>query len=137
MDEESAQRRASACALTSLTSRPNAVQKGYPNMLVLSRKLKEKIVLPTFSTITQVLEIKPGTVRLGIEAPPEVTILREEVPNRAKEWGKVSTRSSAEAKPDSFKSQVCDRLKATGQWLGLTRLQLDAGLIEEVRASLA
>src|SRR6266852_5758666 len=114
MDEESAQRRASACAVASLTSRPNAVQKGYPNMLVLSRKLKEKIVLPTCSTIVQVLAIKSGTVRLGIDAPPEVTILREEVPNRAEEWGEVRT-SKEEAKPEPFKSQVRDRLKAAGQ----------------------
>jgi len=107
-------------------------------MLVFSRKLKEKIALPTCSTIIQVLAIKSGTVRLGIDAPPEVTILREEVPNRAEEWGEVRTRSSKEeAKPEPFKSQVRDRLKATGQRLGLTRLQLDAGLIEEARASLA
>ena len=105
-------------------------------MLVLSRKLKEKIVLPTFNTSIQVLAIKAGTVRLGIDAPPEVTILREEVPNREEEWGEVRTRSSKEAKADLFKSQVRDHLQATGQWLGLARLQLDAGLIEEASASL-
>jgi two-component system, OmpR family, response regulator len=106
-------------------------------MLVLSRKLKEKIILPTVSTIIQVLEIKAGTVRLGIDAPPEVTILREEVPNRTEEWGKVGSRPAEEPKPDKFKSQLRDRLKAMGQWLGLTGLQLDSGLIEEARASLA
>src|SRR5262249_1142200 len=48
-------------------------------MLVLSRKLNEKIVLPGLHVAVQVVGIRPGVVRLGIEAPPEVTVMREEV----------------------------------------------------------
>ena len=50
-------------------------------MLVLSRKLKQKIVLPTVNVTLQVVDIRQGQVRLGIDAPPEVTVLREEVRN--------------------------------------------------------
>jgi carbon storage regulator len=47
-------------------------------MLVLSRKENEKIHLGNNITIT-VVKLRGGTVRLGIEAPPEVNIARDEV----------------------------------------------------------
>ncbi len=110
-------------------------------MLVLSRKLKEKIVLPTVSITIQVVKIKRGVVRLGIDAPPEVTVLREEVPDRASEWAEERTRpehsDTGEGDPDEFVRQVHDRLKTTGVGLGLLRLQLDVGLAEEAKATLA
>lgn len=51
-------------------------------MLVLSRRLNEKIVLPGLGVTVQVLSIKRGVVRLGIEAPPDISVCREEVLRR-------------------------------------------------------
>jgi carbon storage regulator len=51
-------------------------------MLVLSRKRGERIVLAD-SVVVTVLEVKRGAVRLGIEAPPRVRIMREEICQRA------------------------------------------------------
>lgn len=48
-------------------------------MLVLTRRENERIVLPTLQTSIQVVRIAGSTVRLGIEAPPEVPVLREEL----------------------------------------------------------
>jgi carbon storage regulator len=48
-------------------------------MLVLSRRLNEKIVLPGLDVTITVVAIKGGTVRIGIEAPPDVRIVREEL----------------------------------------------------------
>ncbi len=48
-------------------------------MLVLSRRHNEKVCFPGFRTVVQILNLTRGAVRLGIEAPPEVTVLREEV----------------------------------------------------------
>jgi carbon storage regulator CsrA len=48
-------------------------------MLVLTRRTREKIVFPGFDTSVQVVAVKSGAVRLGVEAPPEVAVLREEV----------------------------------------------------------
>jgi carbon storage regulator CsrA len=56
-------------------------------MLVLSRRLNEKILFPGFDTTVQIVGIRSGAVRLGIEAPAEVRVLREEVPDRGAEWG--------------------------------------------------
>src|SRR5437588_11810945 len=53
--------------------------KGCPPMLVLSRRPNQKIVFPGMNTTVQVVSVKPGVVRLGIEAPRDVTVLREEV----------------------------------------------------------
>jgi len=47
-------------------------------VLVISRRPGEKIFLGREIQIT-ILEIKEGNVRLGIEAPPEVKILRGEL----------------------------------------------------------
>ena len=52
-------------------------------MLVLTRRLREKIIFPAINTTVQVVAVKSGAIRLGIVAPPEVTVLREEVAARA------------------------------------------------------
>lgn len=53
-------------------------------MLVLSRKFNEKLVLPLIKTTIQIVSIKPGLVRIGVDAPDRVKILREEI-NQARE----------------------------------------------------
>ena len=65
-------------------------------MLVLSRKLNETIIIDGDIRIT-VVGIRGNQVRLGIEAPDSVAILREEVCNRAGTDG----RSAARAKTDA------------------------------------
>ena len=47
-------------------------------MLVLSRKLGEKIVIGGDIVVT-IVKIDNNQVRLGIEAPKEVSIYREEI----------------------------------------------------------
>ena len=48
-------------------------------MLVLSRRLNEKLVLPGLNITVQVVAVRNGVVRIGIEAPPQVQVLREEL----------------------------------------------------------
>ena len=47
-------------------------------MLVLSRKPGERILIGDSVTVT-IVRIGPNTVRLGIEAPRELNIVREEL----------------------------------------------------------
>lgn len=47
-------------------------------MLVLSRKRGEKIVIDDNIVIT-VTEVMPGKVRIGIEAPREINVVRAEL----------------------------------------------------------
>jgi carbon storage regulator CsrA len=77
-------------------------------MLVLSSRVHEKIVLPGLHTSIEVVAIQPGSVRLGIEAPEEVRILRQALPDRVAEWG---PDPAAEEQPPTLLqiSQLLDR----------------------------
>jgi carbon storage regulator CsrA len=48
-------------------------------MLVLSRRVHERILIPVIHASIEVVGIQGGTVRLGFDAPAEVKVLREEV----------------------------------------------------------
>lgn len=63
-------------------------------MLVLSRKCGEGIVLPGLSVTVTVVAVKGNRVRLGIAAPEEAVVLRDELFRRRK-------RESAGAKPST------------------------------------
>ncbi len=63
-------------------------------MLVLSRKLGERIVVPHCALTITVVAIEGKTVRLGISAPAEVGVYREEL------WRQVG-ESSADPRPSA------------------------------------
>ena len=67
-------------------------------MLVLTRKYQEKIRIGDHITIT-VLKMKGKAVRLGIEAPSEVSVLRGELSfeGRPVEWEEKPTVTETEA----------------------------------------
>ena len=48
-------------------------------MLVLSRKVREQIRLPGLDVVLSVLEVRGGKVRLGITAPDDIPVLRQEL----------------------------------------------------------
>ena len=48
-------------------------------MLVLSRKEEQKILFPALGISLEILHIKGSTVRVGIDAPMEVRIVRDEL----------------------------------------------------------
>jgi carbon storage regulator len=47
-------------------------------MLVLSRKIGERILIGEDISVT-VVRIAGGAVRIGVEAPPEMPVIREEL----------------------------------------------------------
>ena len=64
-------------------------------MLVLTRKKGQRIILSNGIVIT-VCQTKSGSVRLGIEAPKDVKILREEL----QEAGLCTTPSASSTKTE-------------------------------------
>jgi len=50
-------------------------------MLVLTRRLGEKIVIDE-NIVIEIVEIRSNQVRIGISAPKEISIHRDEVINR-------------------------------------------------------
>jgi carbon storage regulator len=59
-------------------------------MLVLSRKINESIIIAD-SIVVTVLRVEGNKVRLGIEAPPNVHILREELQARCDRTAAVAS----------------------------------------------
>ena len=64
-------------------------------MLVLTRKKGQRIILSNGIVIT-VCQTKTGSVRLGVEAPKDVKILREEL----QEAGLCTTPSASSTKTE-------------------------------------
>ena len=91
-------------------------------MLVLSRKLNEKILFPTIGVTVEVCSVKGNVVRVGIDAPPSVPIVREEI---AKSTPYISERH-----------RLRNRLHTASLAVHLAQRQLEAGLAEDAQETL-
>jgi len=69
-------------------------------MLVLSRKKNESIIINDNITVT-VIEIRGDKVRLGIEAPKDVTVHRREVYEAIQNQAKERDHNPTVVTPDS------------------------------------
>lgn len=69
-------------------------------MLVLSRKKNESIIINDNITIT-VIEIRGDKVRLGIEAPKDVTVHRREVYEAIHNQSKLEEPNPSPIRPES------------------------------------
>lgn len=98
-------------------------------MLVLSRRPNEKIVFPTLGVTVEVCSVNRNVVRLGIDAPPSVPILRKELADEG--------RGMENAKQISERHQLRNRLHSATLAVHLAQKQLQAGLDEEADQTLA
>jgi len=64
-------------------------------LLILTRKVGESITIGDGSISVSVMEIKGRQVRLGIEAPPETSIHRQEIFLKIKEANEQATAVNA------------------------------------------
>ncbi len=97
-------------------------------MLVLARQLNERIVLPTVPVTIEVVGIKPNGVRLGIDAPASVTILREEVllrGNASVNDAFALRESDAATRLKRIRRVLNNRLQTVALSLDLLREQLE------------
>ncbi len=80
-------------------------------MLILSRRAGEEIVIPELGITLDVVSVKGKTVRIGIDAPPEIRILRGELTGEY--------RSKKEA--DAYSAGVLERGKRNCRRLAAKR----------------
>jgi carbon storage regulator CsrA len=100
-------------------------------MLVLSRKLNEKILFPGIQAAVEVVAIRGNVVRLGIQAPHDVVVLREEIKDRPGHRGTAAQPLSREAI-----HTLRNRLNAASLGLALLRKQHQLGLHESLEATI-
>ena len=70
-------------------------------MLVLSRKVGEKILIGDGITIT-VVRVAQGTVRIGVEAPRDTMVVREEVAESLRRMADDAAAATSSEIPVSF-----------------------------------
>jgi len=108
-------------------------------MLVLSRRLHEKIVFPSVHATVEVVSVKGNTVRLGIDAPPDFTVLREEVQDRLAQWKPPPAAvdgEDAETRLRELGHVVRKRLEVARKGLEVMQRHLEAGRSQEAQATL-
>jgi carbon storage regulator CsrA len=100
-------------------------------MLVLSRRLHEKVLFPGINAAVQVVGVRNGLVRLGIEAPPEVKVLRGEL--QPQEAGQPPPQAR---NPRPANDLVGKRLDVARAGLAELQRQLAAGQTPEAETTL-
>ena len=78
-------------------------------MLVLSRRLNQKILLPSINASVEVVAIKGNVVRIGVIAPPNVTVLREELADAP---AVLSMKASSQSSRPLDLKTACEELAA-------------------------
>jgi carbon storage regulator len=78
-------------------------------VLVLTRKAGERIQIGG-DVVLEILEVRQGQVRLGIEAPRHVRIYREEIARQIRE----ENRSAAASEPSAMGSLVARLRRVKG-----------------------
>ncbi len=108
-------------------------------MLVLSRRLNEKVVLPEIEVAIQVLGARAGQVRLGIKAPPRVAVVREELLDQSQAPAPSPPAEPPPVARDELRQLnhlVRNRVNAATIGLALAHRQLQAGLHQDIEATL-
>ena len=98
-------------------------------MLVLSRGTTDKIIFPNLDITVEILRIAGNKVRVGIDAPKDVRVLRHELVDEQSGTG-VSKKTS------HLSHEFRNRLNTANVALHLLQRQLDAGLSEEAETTL-
>ncbi len=115
-----------------------------PTMLILSRRPNETIRFPQLGISISIVSVKGRRVQVGIEAPPEIKVLRKELEPEA-ELAPISVTDSTSSLPRSQSSQAAsdklkhdlrNRLNKAVLGIHLAQKQLAAGQFEPANRTL-
>jgi carbon storage regulator CsrA len=92
-------------------------------MLVIARREQESFIIPSIQATIRVVAIRSGSVRIGIEAPPDIAVYREELYERlsAEADGPCA---AAPVDPVGQKHQVHNHLNDIARALAMLQRQL-------------
>ena len=107
-------------------------------MLVLSRRENEKVVFANLGVSVEVLRLAGKVVRLGIDAPAEIQILREELTDPAAA-GDPSAKGTAPAAllTKTLRHTIRNRLNIASLGLQVLQRRLESGDEDAAEATIA
>ena len=111
-------------------------------MLVLSRRENEKILFPNLGISVEVVKTKANTVRLGIEAPEDIRVIRGELANEVGALAKNGQNYKSRNPIGSFLSngttaaEIQKNLDVASLAIHLAQNQLRQGLSERAEKTL-
>lgn len=100
-------------------------------MLVLSRRPNERILFPNLGISVQVIRVAGKAVRLGIDAPPDIRVAREEILSSDDEEQDISPLMSRQ-----WRHALRNRLNTASLGLQVLHRRLETGQIEDVEATI-
>ncbi len=103
-------------------------------MLVLSRRAQEKISFPQVGISIHFLRVRSGTAKVGIDAPRNIQIVRDEVDDDAAQATRV-TRKELLRLPRQERHAIRNELHAISVGLHLFREQMRLGLEDDAQES--
>ncbi|REK06817.1 MAG: response regulator [Planctomycetota bacterium] len=101
-------------------------------MLVLSRKQDQKVSFPSLGITVQILRVKGSTVRLGVDAPMEVRIIRDELEDAGPD---EKPREHVIRLPQNLRHELRNELNALSISLHLFKQEMDAGYSKDAEAT--
>jgi carbon storage regulator CsrA len=102
-------------------------------MLVLSRKEDEKVRFPGLGITVQILRVKGSRVRLGVDAPMEVRIIRDELEDERSDG--LPSRTHVIRLPQDLRHEIRNELNALSIGLHMFKQEMEEGYSEDAEAT--
>ncbi|TWU34490.1 response regulator [Novipirellula artificiosorum] len=112
-------------------------------MLVLSRKKNQSLRFPNLGISIEILRVDGKTVRVGVDAPRDIRVLRGELPeSEMAETGSLGQSPQAEKEAEAqatsqARHELRNRLNTASLALHLLQRQLDLGRVSDAEKTLA
>lgn len=109
-------------------------------MLVLSRKEREQILFPDLDISIEILRVAGNNVRVGVDAPRQIQVLRAELAEASKRVAKkVDRRATGNVSQQQLaraRHEYRNRLHSASLALGLIQKQLERNMVEAAEVTL-
>jgi carbon storage regulator CsrA len=97
-------------------------------MLVLSRKAEQKVCFPGLGITVHILQIKGSSVRVGVDAPVEVRIMRDELQDGT---GPSQPRTHVVRLPRELRHELRNQMNTLSLALHLFKQEIDSGHLQD------
>ncbi len=97
-------------------------------MLVLSRKADQKVCFPGLGITVHILQVKGSSVRVGVDAPVEVRIMRDELQDGA---AAGPPRTHVVRLPRELRHELRNQLNTLSLALHLFKQEIDSGRLQD------